>query len=264
MVVLIVFLLLLASSAISLKVPIPVINDSPRPSTSAPPPPTFSLSIPSSFPIDSVEFPFDLDLPAPKAPEQIPQSFIELLSVDKCRLFDVGEYNIRLCAFQNLTQIRKDVPSGFILGIFDRWNSSDNSMLFDNGNKCSSGKKRSAKVNFRCAAKEEIADFHEISVGEYTMTFYCAEACFLSEQESDKEIVSKIFEDQVRMAENRVEKLRACIAFVQNLSIGLEQTLTNTTAATWKFCHREFQTFELDMNQLESQNESITTDTPVA
>lgn len=92
-----------------------------------------------------------------------------------------SQYEFELCILERAAQFegRRRIAS---LGNFVRWDDTDGSMLYEGGDSCWNGPRRSARVAVTCGAgASEIVDVDEPSVCVYSMTLRTPAACVPSE-----------------------------------------------------------------------------------
>lgn len=100
---------------------------------------------------------------------------------DQCYEYTDREYTYKLCPFNKVTQKSKSGGRETSLGNWVSWNGPpDNlysSMLFDNGEGCWNGPKRSTKVSVSCGLEEEVLSASEPNRCEYAMEFVTPAIC---------------------------------------------------------------------------------------
>ncbi|GAB0490039.1 hypothetical protein MMPV_001269 [Pyropia vietnamensis] len=92
-----------------------------------------------------------------------------------------SQYEFELCILERAAQFegRRRIAS---LGNFVRWDDTDGSMLYEGGDSCWNGPRRSVRVAVTCGAgASEIVDVDEPSVCVYAMTLRTPAACVPSE-----------------------------------------------------------------------------------
>lgn len=102
---------------------------------------------------------------------------------DNCYEFTDREYTYKMCAFNKVTQRPKSGGRETSLGTWVSWNGPNanpySSMLFENGEGCWNGPKRSTKVSISCGLEEELISASEPNRCEYAMEFVTPAACHL-------------------------------------------------------------------------------------
>ena len=100
---------------------------------------------------------------------------------DQCYEYTDREYTYKLCPFDRVTQRSKSGGRETSLGNWVSWNGPTNnpysSMLFDNGEGCWNGPKRSTKVSVSCGLEEEVLSASEPNRCEYAMEFVTPAIC---------------------------------------------------------------------------------------
>lgn len=100
---------------------------------------------------------------------------------DQCYEFTDREYTFKLCAFGKVTQRSKSGGRETSLGSWVSWNGPKDdpysSMLFENGEGCWNGPKRSTKVSVMCGLEEEVLSASEPNRCEYAMEFVTPAIC---------------------------------------------------------------------------------------
>lgn len=99
----------------------------------------------------------------------------------KCIRRKKSQYEFELCVLERAAQFegRRRIAS---LGNFVRWDDADGSMVYEGGDSCWNGPRRSVRVSVTCGAgAPEIVDVDEPSVCVYAMTLRTPAACVPSE-----------------------------------------------------------------------------------
>lgn len=99
----------------------------------------------------------------------------------KCIRRKKSQYEFELCVLERAAQFegRRRIAS---LGNFVRWDDTDGSMIYEGGDSCWNGPRRSVRVSVTCGAgAPEIVDVDEPAVCVYAMTLRTPAACVPSE-----------------------------------------------------------------------------------
>ncbi|EGC31570.1 hypothetical protein DICPUDRAFT_57640 [Dictyostelium purpureum] len=89
----------------------------------------------------------------------------------KCFDFKTKEYTYTVCPFDKASQGHTS------LGKFESWKDGHNQMVFENGQQCWGGPKRSIKVFMECGSENELYDVNEPGKCEYTIKFRTPAMC---------------------------------------------------------------------------------------
>ncbi|CAI8057324.1 Glucosidase 2 subunit beta [Geodia barretti] len=99
----------------------------------------------------------------------------------QCYEYTDREYTYRLCAFDKVVQKPKNGGRETSLGTWVSWNGPEgsrySSMLFENGEGCWNGPKRSTKVTVGCGLEEAVLAASEPNRCEYAMEFVTPAVC---------------------------------------------------------------------------------------
>lgn len=117
---------------------------------------------------------------------------------DECYSKEIGKYEYEFCPFGEAKQ--KEGSSSTKLGKFKEFGYSDGrelTMLFDEGQKCWNGPKRSLSITFRCAADNEIVYVNEPSTCKYVMTFETPLACDQAELDRYTDLIDNKFKTEL-------------------------------------------------------------------
>ena len=99
----------------------------------------------------------------------------------QCYEFTDREYTYKLCAFDRVVQRSKSGGRETSLGTWVSWNGPKGSrysnMLFENGEGCWNGPKRSTRVSVGCGIEEAILSASEPNRCEYAMEFVTPAVC---------------------------------------------------------------------------------------
>ena len=102
---------------------------------------------------------------------------------DQCFEYTDREYTYKLCAFNKVTQRSKSGGRETSLGTWVSWNGPESDrysgMLFDNGEGCWNGPKRSTRVTVACGLEEEVLSAAEPNRCEYSLEFVTPAICHL-------------------------------------------------------------------------------------
>ena len=100
---------------------------------------------------------------------------------EQCYEYTDREYTYKLCAFNKVTQKSKDGGRETSLGTWVSWNGPASSryskMLFENGEGCWNGPKRSTRVTVGCGLEEAVISASEPNRCEYAMEFVTPAFC---------------------------------------------------------------------------------------
>ena len=100
---------------------------------------------------------------------------------DQCYEYTDREYTYKLCSFNKVTQRSKSGGRETSLGNWMTWSGPEgdlySEMLFENGEGCWNGPKRSMKVSVSCGLEEAIHSASEPNRCEYVMEFTTPAAC---------------------------------------------------------------------------------------
>lgn len=100
---------------------------------------------------------------------------------EQCYELTDREYTYKLCAFNKVTQKSKDGGRESSLGTWVSWNGPPgdhySGMLFDDGEGCWNGPKRSTKVSVACGFEEAVLSASEPNRCEYAMKFVTPAVC---------------------------------------------------------------------------------------
>ena len=100
---------------------------------------------------------------------------------DQCYEYTDREYTYKMCTFDKVAQKSKSGGRETSLGTWVSWNGPEGSrhsrMLFENGEGCWNGPKRSTKVTVGCGLEEAIISASEPNRCEYAMEFVTPAAC---------------------------------------------------------------------------------------
>eukprot|EP00485_Elphidium_margaritaceum_P015540 CAMPEP_0202728470 /NCGR_PEP_ID=MMETSP1385-20130828/185640_1 /ASSEMBLY_ACC=CAM_ASM_000861 /TAXON_ID=933848 /ORGANISM="Elphidium margaritaceum" /LENGTH=566 /DNA_ID=CAMNT_0049394719 /DNA_START=246 /DNA_END=1946 /DNA_ORIENTATION=- len=112
----------------------------------------------------------------------------------ECYAAKIGKYEYEFCPFNKATQ--KEGHSSTNLGTFKSFKYDDASddgeliMVFDDGQKCWNGPKRSMHVAFKCNVENEVLSVTEPSTCKYHMTFNSPLACSQRKLETVTQILN--------------------------------------------------------------------------
>ena len=100
---------------------------------------------------------------------------------EQCYEYTDREYTYKLCAFNKVTQRSKSGGRETSLGNWVSWNGPEDDphsgMLFENGEGCWNGPKRSTKVSVACGLEEKVLSASEPNRCEYAMEFVTPAIC---------------------------------------------------------------------------------------
>ena len=100
---------------------------------------------------------------------------------EQCYEYTDREYTYKLCAFQKVTQKPKNGGKETSLGAWVSWNGPPGNrhsvMLFENGEGCWNGPKRSTRVSVGCGLEEAVFSASEPNRCEYAMEFVTPALC---------------------------------------------------------------------------------------
>merc|ERR1712228_31998 len=116
---------------------------------------------------------------------------------DECYSTKIGKYDYEFCPFGAAKQ--KEGSSSTDLGSFKSFGYNDKKelmMIFDEGQKCWNGPKRSAHVLFECDTENEIVAVNEPSTCKYSMTFHTPLACQQQELDRFTELIQNQFKTE--------------------------------------------------------------------
>jgi len=111
---------------------------------------------------------------------------------DECYSTKIGKYDYEFCPFAEVKQ--KEGHSSTDLGKFKSFGYEDESgelrMIFEDGQKCWNGPKRSTNVLFECDVENKIVSVNEPSTCKYAMTFKTPLACKQNELDSVNQLIA--------------------------------------------------------------------------
>merc|ERR1712228_150452 len=113
---------------------------------------------------------------------------------DECYSTKIGKYDYEFCPFGEAKQ--KEGHSSTDLGKFKLFGFDEKKelrMLFEDGQKCWNGPKRSTHVLFECDAENAIVSVSEPSTCKYSMTFNTPLACKQEELEQISQLIANQF-----------------------------------------------------------------------
>ena len=117
---------------------------------------------------------------------------------EECYSTEIGKYEYEFCPFGKAQQ--KEGSSSTNLGKFKGFGYNDKrevKMVFDEGQKCWNGPKRSVTITFECSVENAIVYVNEPSTCTYVMTFETPLACAQAELNRYTDLIDNKFKTEL-------------------------------------------------------------------